>query len=152
VGWRDLLVPALRDRDDLAIWPFHGALENLIAGRRIVVAETYPGEVYGHLDIRFGTALGVKGGKRAPAARAANAPALLGFAGDAGLRLSAGLRQTIESGFGARADGEDRFDATVGLFGMLNVILGRRPAGAPRSEVVTAIEGWILGQTAAPLE
>lgn len=152
VGWRDLLAPGLRERDDLGVWPFDGALGSLFARHRIVVAETYPGEVYGHLGIRFGAASGVKGGKRSQATRAANAPALFGFAAAAGVRLSPGLGQAIESGFGARTDGEDPFDATVGLFGMLNVILGRRPAGAPRSELVTAIEGWILGQTAPPLE
>ena len=54
----------------------------------------------------------------------------------------------IEDGFGAGASGEDRFDAVAGLFGILNVVLGRRPSGEPDDPVVRRIEGWILGQTA----
>lgn len=152
VGWRELLIPALRARRELAIWPFHGTLEGLLAARRMVVAETYPGEVYGHLGIGFGGA-GARalGGKRRQAARAANAPALLDFARAAGLGLAPRLRPAIETGFGARGDGEDPFDATVGLFGMLNVMLGGRAAGEPRRGRLTTIEGWILGQTAPPL-
>jgi hypothetical protein len=37
----------------------------------------------------------------------------------------------------------------VGLFGMLNVVLGRLPCGEPDDPVVRRIEGWILGQSAS---
>lgn len=37
----------------------------------------------------------------------------------------------------------------VGLFGMLNVVLGFKPEGEPPGEEVRRIEGWILGQSAA---
>lgn len=50
-GWHDLLAPALRRGLDLALWPFHGTLDHLIRQHRLVVAETYPGEVYGHLGL-----------------------------------------------------------------------------------------------------
>jgi len=36
----------------------------------------------------------------------------------------------------------------VGLLGMLNVVLGRRPSGEPDDPLVRRLEGWILGQTA----
>jgi hypothetical protein len=62
--------------------------------------------------------------------------------------LDAALRAQIGDGFGGRADGEDRFDALVGLFGMLNVALRQQPPGAPEDEPVRRVEGWIFGQTA----
>ena len=141
-GWRDLLAPALRARHDLALWPFQGSLDELLTRRRFVLAETYPAEVYGHLG------LDLRGGKRRQAARRANAAALLAWAEAAGVEIAPALVAKIEDGFGAGASGEDRFDAVVGLLGMLNVVLGRRPSGEPDDPVIRRIEGWILGQTA----
>jgi hypothetical protein len=54
----------------------------------------------------------------------------------------------VQRGSGTGASGEDRFDAVVGLLGMLNVVLGRRPSGEPDDPLVRRLEGWILGQTA----
>jgi hypothetical protein len=49
----------------------------------------------------------------------------------------------VQDGFGSGADGEDRFDALVGLIGMLEVLAtGREPTVGPDPRV----EGWILGQ------
>ena len=59
--------------------------------------------------------------------------------------LDAALRAEMEDGFGAGPSGDDRFDAVVGLFGMLNVVLGLRPSGEPDDPVVRRIEGWMLG-------
>lgn len=145
VGWRDVLGPALRDDTlDLAIWPFSGALFELFYPGRVVVAETYPAEFYIHLDVSFSRS------KREQAARAAQAPRLLRWADDAGVDLEADLRAGIEGGFGAHRAGEDPFDATVGLLGMLNVLLRHRSQGEPDHESIRAIEGWILGQTGTP--
>jgi hypothetical protein len=55
------------------------------------------------------------------------------------------LREAIADGFGGARDGEDRYDAAVGLCGMLNVVLGWRTAGDPEEEEIRKIEGWILG-------
>ena len=52
--------------------------------------------------------------------------------------------------FGARNDGEDRFDAVVGLLGMLDVVLGNLPSGEPEDDT-TRVEGWILGQHSTAL-
>jgi hypothetical protein len=145
VGWRDLLTPARRDGVDLAIWPFDGALGDLIHGHRFVVAETYPGEVYGHL----GLSLRGRGGKRSQAARSANASLLLEWAKRANLALAPALRAEITAGFGSRPGADDRFDAVIGLFGLINVIGGARPSGEPDDPVARQIEGWILGQDAA---
>jgi hypothetical protein len=143
VGWRDLLIPALRSGRDLALWPFDGDLEDLLAGHECVAAETYPAEVYRHLGLDFGAGTG---GKRSQAARVAQAPRLMQQARDLGLGLDPALDAAIAAGFGAAPDGEDPFDAVVGLLGMLNVVRGGRPAGAPADAQVRRVEGWILGQ------
>jgi len=143
VGWRNLLIPALRGGHDLALWPFDGDLGELLASRDMVVAETYPAEIYGHLGLGFGTGAG---GKRVQSARAAQAPRLLQQARRLGLGLDRRLRDAIADGFGPAPDGEDPFDATVGLLGMVNVVVGGRPAGAPGDAEVRRIEGWSLGQ------
>lgn len=143
VGWRDLLIPALRGGRDLGLWPFDGDLDALLVRHGLVAAETYPAEVYRHLGLRFG---GPGGGKRTRTARAAQAPRLLERARDLGLGLDRELADAIAAGFGAGPDGEDPFDAVVGLLGMVAVVRGERPAGAPAEPDVRRIEGWILGQ------
>jgi hypothetical protein len=145
VGWRDLLVPARRDGVDVAIWPFDGAFADLTRSRRFVVAEAYPGEIYGHL----GLSLRGRGGKASQAARSAAAPLLLDWARRADLALAPALRAGIIAGFGGAQGGDDGFDAVVGLFGLINVLSGARPSGEPDDPVVRRIEGWILGQEAA---
>jgi hypothetical protein len=144
-GWRDLLAPARRGGLDLAIWPFDGPLPALLRTRRFVVAETYPGEVYGHL----GLALRAHGGKRRHAARLANAARLLAWAERSEIAVAPELHAEISTGFGGDPGADDRFDAVVGLFGLLNVLRGGRPSGEPEDPVVRRIEGWILGLDAA---
>lgn len=145
IGWRDMLGAARRayKRSDARfpwLWPFDGRLDDLIAARRLVVAEVYPGECYHHLGIAL------RGSKRAQAARAAAGAALLAWTDAAGIVLEPALRSAIGNGFGDIPGGDDDFDATVGLFGALNVVLGRRAAGEPEDEVIRRVEGWILGQ------
>lgn len=141
-GWRDLLAPALNDGLDLAIWPFQGTLADLLAQHRYVVAESYPAEFYRHL----GLPLIRSGSKRRQESRRNCAPALLAFAQRIATRLDPRLQQQIRDGFGAKPDGEDPFDASVGLLGTLNVVLGHRPCAAPDEPAITRVEGWILGQ------
>ncbi len=148
IGWRDLLGPALRSGDDLAIWPFSGPLAALCVPGRIVAAESYPAEFYGHLGISFtqGRGHGRRGGKRVREARKANAPLLLQWARQAGVGMPPALSDMIRDGFGAGPEGEDLFDAVIGLFGMLNVVLGRQPPGEVQDVRLRTVEGWILGQ------
>jgi hypothetical protein len=141
-GWRDLLAPALGTGVDLALWPFQGPLDELLARHRFVIAETYPAEVYRHLGLNLG------GGKRRQAVRLSNAAPLLAWTNEAGVAVDPALLAEIEDGFGSRGSGEDRFDAVVGFLGMLNVVVGQRPPGEPDDPIVRRIEGWILGQTA----
>jgi hypothetical protein len=145
VGWRDLLAPARRHGVDVALWPFDGALADLMRSHRFVVTEAYPGEIYGHL----GLLLRAGGGKRSQAARSTAAPLLLDWARRADLALAPELCAEISAGFGSAPGADDRFDAVVGLFGLINVASGARPSGEPNDPVVRRIEGWILGQDAA---
>lgn len=145
-GWRDLLAPERRRGTALSLWPFEGALADLMDRPGIVVAETYPGEVYGHLQLRIGAA---NKSKRRQADRRDDAATLLDWASARGVQPAAALTADIRDGFGGGANGEDRFDATVGLFGMLNVALGLRPPGDPAERVLCRVEGWILGQAQA---
>lgn len=151
-GWRDVLAPALRDPDlDLRIWPFSGKLQDLLLPGRVVAVETYPGEVYTHLGIQFSPSRpGKRSGKCSQRDRVMNAHTLLTWSKENRVSLDPELRRQIEVGYGPRASGEDPFDAAIGLFGMLNVLLGNQPAGEPEDPDVRAIEGWILGQPPGP--
>lgn len=141
-GWRDLIAPALRSDPSLRIWPFDGRLAEMLSQPGIVIAETYPSEFYGHLGLQIAVS---NKSKLNPAHRRDDAERLLDWAARNEIRLSDALTADIRDGFGTGPDGEDRFDATVGLFGMLNVVLGQRVQGEPADPVVRRIEGWILG-------
>ncbi len=151
-GWKEIIAPAIQaEQQDVRLWPFDGSLEELLHNGAIVLAETYPAEFYGHLGVKFPPSrAGNRTGKRIKADRAMNATALLSWAVSASVEITNDLRAEIEDGFGNSADGEDRFDAVVGLFGMINVVLGNRVAGAPSDTDTTNVEGWILGQTSNP--
>ena len=143
-GWRDLFGPALRrDPGALALWPFDGGLADLLDGDAPVVAETYPAEAGLHLGL---PAPGRGWSKRRQEGRLAQAPALVAWAARRRVVLTDALHARIADGFGEAATGEDAFDAVVGLFGMIEVVLGHRPPGAPDDPAVRDVEGWILGQ------
>ena len=164
-GWRDLIAPAIGGSrpataggavarggpraTTLSIWPFDGPLTDLLSRPGVVVAETYPGEVYYHLG------LGIVGGKRSKRRqtdRRIDARTIENWMRTNQVEIVDSLRRDIANGFGSKSDGEDRFDAVVGLLGMLNVVLGHRQPGLPvdvsgsPEEEITRVEGWILGQ------
>jgi hypothetical protein len=148
-GWRSVLAPALADPDvEVALWPFDGELDELVAAPRVVVAETWPRECYRHLGVSFAPAPGSPHpSKRRQGDRRRNAAALFAWARDTGTELDSELVETVADGFGPRPGGEDPFDAVAGLFGMVNVLLGRRAPGPPGGdEAVRRLEGWILGR------
>lgn len=147
-GWREVLGPALRDRPgQVGLWPFEGDLAEMLKRFSCVVAETYPAEACVHLGL---TAPGRGWSKRVSADRREQSRRVRqGLEGR--LRLSPGLIEQIESGFGDDASGEDPFDAFVGLLSMLDVVAGRRPAAPALADEVRRVEGWILGQEAAGL-
>jgi hypothetical protein len=137
-GWRDILVPAIRTvGSSVKLWPFDGHLRALLRKGNMVVVETYPAEYYGSM---FSTLLKGKGkGEN----RKAVAGDLLGCAKAVGVKPTADLARVIEEGF---MDGDDAFDAVVGLLAIIAVLLGKRKSGEPSSKPIRSIEGWILGQ------
>lgn len=143
-GWKDLLAPALENNDAVSIWPFDGTLGDLLKRPGLVVAETYPAEMYRHLGLEI-----LKGSKKRQPDRAADAPTMRAWALSNGISLAKRLEDQIKHGFGSEPGGDDRFDATVGLFGMLNIVLGNLASGEPRDET-TQIEGWMLGCQLTP--
>ena len=140
-GWRDLLLPALAGVEPFRLWPFDGPLATLLAEPGLVITETYPGETYHHLGLTLSG-----GSKRRQETRRGCAAALLERADQLGIVAAPDYRSSILEGFGPRSSGEDPFDATVGLFGMINVLRGRRAPGDPADPAVREVEGWILGQ------
>lgn len=142
-GWRHVLVPAgERMGADLGLWPFEGDLQALLATRACVVAETYPADACVQLGLRTP---GRGWSKRDAPDRRDQGRRLLQWAADKPIDLSA-VRETVEDGFGSAAAGEDPFDAWVGLLGMLAVVLGLQPEGAPGDREARRVEGWILGR------
>ncbi len=139
VGWRDMLTPAIRSQS-IKIWPFHGRLNQLLKPGNLVVAETYPAEYYRTLF------QSLKGSKTDQAVRAKAAPALSEWieARASQLDIAPELAHQIQLGF---PQGDDAFDAVIGLFAMLDVVWGLRTEGAHPDPAVSPIEGWILGQS-----
>lgn len=136
-GWREVIVPNL---SSIGLWPFDGRLADLLATKPCVIAETYPGDVYRQLGMP-------RGGwsKRRQIDRQRIGKAMLSWlATRQGIDAGA-LFPMIDDGFGNDKAGEDRFDAVVGLLGMLDVVDGRRDEGSPDNEAVRQWEGWILG-------
>ncbi|MDX1612746.1 MAG: hypothetical protein R3300_00475 [Candidatus Promineifilaceae bacterium] len=140
-GWQEVLAPALQK--GVLLWPFQGSLFELLRPGLTVVAETYPAEVYEWLGIAFRPG---KVGKGDRTARRQRAAALFRWAERRSVQLSPALAEAIHAGFPADRGRDDGFDAAVGLFGLLEVILGYRPAGEPADADIRAIEGWILGR------
>lgn len=143
-AWRDWLIPARATADPPALWPFMGDLAELLARHHVVIAETYPAEVMRHLGLAMG------GSKRRQSDRTALAAALCAAMARLAAQPSPDLAAAIAEGFGADAQGEDRFDATIGVLGVINVLAANRPDGIPADPWLRRWEGWVLGQTDLP--
>ena len=144
-GWREVLTPALaHSAMSVAVWPFHGELPTLLAAHECVLVETYPAEACLHVGVPLGG-----WSKRRRADRQVQGRRLLDRAAERPeVRISPSLDEAIRDGFSDRGDGEDRFDAVIGLVSMLEVIGGRRRDGAPQPSAALTVEGWIFGQRA----
>jgi hypothetical protein len=138
VGWRDVVAPALNNGKDVLLWPFDGDLSNSLQPGKIVIAETYPAECYGWFlqePLR---------GKGKQEVRRAVGSHLTKWAASLDLGLEPALHGMIENGF---PEGDDAFDAVVGLIGMIEVVTGKRKPGEPSEDRIQNLEGWILGQS-----
>ena len=140
-GWREVVIPCVKA--GARLWPFDGELgsENSTG---LTIAETYPAEMYGWLGIKFQG----KGGKRSQAKRREFIQTIRAYMEKRSISLSPDVSAQLQDGFGAAADGEDRFDAFCGACGMIEIANGCRAAGAPPDPDIRNFEGWILGQKA----
>lgn len=142
-GWREVLVPNLYSLGNrIGMWPFEGTLSSLMTTRQCVVAETYPADACVQLGL---LAPGRGWSKRKQQDRMKQSRRLCQWAKTQPVDLEQ-IRAPLDGGFGQDKTGEDQFDALVGLLGMLDVVLGNRPEGAPQDEGVATVEGWIFGQ------
>lgn len=142
-GWREFIQPMVKE-NQAGLWPFDGPLGDLLRRRSCVIVETYPAELYSQLGVRFPGGKG--GGKTSQTARKQLARQLLSEASGVGAELSGDACGEVVDGFGGGRDGEDRFDAMIGLLGMLKHVIAGSPVDAPPTSAVTSVEGWMLGQ------
>jgi hypothetical protein len=145
-AWKHLILPALTDQAKLRLWPFEGPFRSLLAPGSVTLAETYPAEALRHLGMKM------RGSKRRHADRCATAGALMTAMDQQSAAPDDAMRQAILDGFDRHASGEDRFDSVLGVLCVLNVLAGHRPDTAPDDPWIHRWEGWVLGQTALPLE
>src|SRR5207248_1441923 len=94
-----------------------GSLVDLVETRSCVIAETYPSEFYGQLRLRL------SGSKRSQRIRKELGPPILAAIEGLPAELVDEARHEVADGFGPGADGEDRFDAMIGLLGMIRRLL-----------------------------
>ncbi len=136
-GWKEIINPARRLGAKL--WPFEGSLTALADGAGLVLAETYPADSYGQIGVSFGP----RESKLRQPDRAKFANHITSWASSNNVALSSDLVALMGNGFGTLPEGEDAFDAVMGLLGMIEVIDGRRSEGPMQPN---KWEGWILGQ------
>jgi hypothetical protein len=146
-GWR-LLAAAQRD-PGIALWPFAGSLPDLLdGGSRMVAAETYPREYYQYA--RTPGPSHTRWSKRRRADRLALVPGILAWAGTLGVGWDRRIRDRVGAGFSGGPNGEDEFDAVIGLLAMISVVTGALPPGEARGDpAICTVEGWILGRPAS---
>lgn len=139
-GWRWVLLPSLV-QGDVAIWPFDGTMTALLSRPSIkaVVVETYPAE--GLCQLLEGPP--PQGSKRDREYRRHIGKALLARAQN--LSPSPALRREVLDGYGHSADGEDRFDATIGAMALAKWALADFPQ-EPSGDSIRRVEGWIANQ------
>ena len=143
-GWRELIAPI---QERVRLWPFDGTFAALTKSGGTVLTETYPADVYARLGVTWPrTPAGDDegSGKGSQSARRRNAAAITSWAKPHRVRLSPALTAELQDGFGADRSGEDRFDAVIGLLGLLETMLAGGPA-EPNDPVVRRLEGWIFG-------
>jgi hypothetical protein len=128
--WRDVLQPRL---DDVALWPFDGPLERLLAAKKPVVAEMYPAFLLRTLGVEITS-------KRDGLARRRAGAQLVERVKLVDL---APVRSLLLDGFGPSGAGEDAFDATVSAIALAHLLA---VGGVPEPpDDARRVEGWILG-------
>lgn len=143
IGWKKVIIPSFNNPSlNTAIWPFSGPISELLQPGRIIITETYPAHYLHQLNLikpskRFS--------KRRQADRTDIAARLMKIADENSIKVHPKLKNQMQVGFGSNKDGEDQFDAVLGLFGMLPYFTKLQPLPEPSNPKITQIEGWILG-------
>ena len=110
-----------------------------------MVVETYPREFYRHIKPQASSP--GPWSKRRWVDRLLWVPQLLDWAKSLGVELDGDVLAWVEGGFSVGPNGEDEFDAVVGLLGMIAVVMGALDSGEPWDDAeVGSVEGWILGR------
>ncbi|WP_408858570.1 hypothetical protein [Acidiphilium sp. PA] len=143
-AWRDCLIPGFAQKIPIAIWPYEGGFTDLLRPGGIALAETYPAEALVQLGLKRPRS------KRRQSDRAGLALAIRAVMAGLGAIPTNSLAAMLDDGFGATADGEDRFDCLLGVLAVIRVI-GGASDGIPDDPVIRAVEGWVLGQVDPPL-
>ena len=144
-AWKEILAPALSvPEHNIAIWPFQGSLPDLVVNHEVTIAEVYPAEACVQLGLG---APGRGWSKRSRDDRRRHEGALTTWATSRRVELAPELAALMRDGFGEQSTSEDRFDATVSVLSMIDVVRGHRPAAAPNRPEIRDVEGWILGRT-----
>lgn len=142
-GWEKLIIPGLKDRThDIVIWPFSGKMPELIQPGRIIITETYPALYLHQLQL---VNLNRRFSKRRQIDRVEAAKRLIQFAKVNSIEIHPKLKSQLQGGFGSGDNGDDLFDAVVGIFGMLQFFIRKVHLPEPSNTIQTQIEGWILG-------
>lgn len=135
-GWRKVIRPNL---GEISLWPFDGALADLLARPGLVLAEIYPGLFFG----RSGGRIGKGEGKETEGARRRVFRELMGRARSEGVEitLTPSADEWVEAGFAS----SDDFDPMLSILGMLRALQAGQPLQPADAPVVDQVEGWILG-------
>lgn len=139
-GWREMIRPALRR--GATLWPFDGRLAYLAYASGVVLTETYPAEAYRMVSAGFLPSQS----KRRQADRRAKSAAILSLGERHAVVFTAGASAALNDGFGSMSNGEDQFDAVMGLLKMIEVVDGRREERTEQPAETSDWEGWILGR------
>lgn len=140
-GWAEIVRPLVAT-GDAGLWPFDGPLSACLRRFPVTIAESYPADAMRQIGLKPPR----RWSKRRQSDRAGLAGQLLGRTAALDIAASTAVQHLVGDGFGADSLGEDRFDAFVGLLGMIAVARCERPEGAPQDACITDWEGWIFGQ------
>lgn len=142
-GWQQILAPGLNNPDlNVSIWPFSGKLSDLLKPGRVIIVETYPTESIQQLGL---VRSDKKFSKRRQTDRISAAERLFNGTFADEIEIDPQLEENLLDGFGSTLFGEDRFDAVVGVIGMLEYLSGKRHFFEPKTDKTRQIEGWIFG-------
>jgi hypothetical protein len=108
----------------------------------VVLAETYPAEAYYMVNAGFRPGES----KRRQSDRQSKSSAILAWADRHAVNFTEAAPAALKDGFGPQRNGEDQFDALMGLLKMIEVVDGRRAERTVEPEKSAVWEGWILGR------